>query len=59
MRLLRGRGIERGDIDRRRAVVVVNEAFAKRFFPNQDPIGQRIASNRPPARPASRPSSPG
>ena len=48
IRLLRGRRIDRGDIERSEPVVVVNEAFAERFFPNQDPIGERVASNRPP-----------
>ncbi len=55
IRLLRGRGIERGDIDRSDPVVVVNEAFAKTFFPNQSPIGEHVASNRPPARPGEEP----
>jgi putative ABC transport system permease protein len=43
MRLVRGRGLSRGDIDRREAVVVVNEAMVNAYFPDQDPIGQRIA----------------
>ena len=50
MRILRGRGIDRRDVERGEPVVVVNELFAKRYFPNADPIGQHIASNRPPAR---------
>jgi predicted permease len=50
MRVLRGRGIERGDVDRREPIVVINRALADRLFPNQNPIGQRIASNRAPAR---------
>lgn len=45
--LRRGRTLDRGDVDRREPVVVVNEAFARRFFPDEDPIGQRVASNRP------------
>ena len=35
IRLLRGRGIDRGDVDRSEPVVVVNEALAKRFFPTR------------------------
>jgi putative ABC transport system permease protein len=50
IRLLRGRVIDRGDVERGEPAVVVNEAFAKVFFPNQNPIGERVASNRAPAR---------
>ena len=28
-------------------VVMVNEAFAARYFPNQDPVGKRLQLNRP------------
>jgi predicted permease len=42
-RLLRGRGIDRGDVERRDLVAVVNEALVKTYFPNQDPIGARVA----------------
>jgi putative ABC transport system permease protein len=31
-------------------IVVINRALADQFFPNQNPIGQRVASNRAPAR---------
>jgi predicted permease len=55
IRLIRGRGIERGDVERHDPVVVVDEAFAGIFFPNQDPIGQHVASNRAPARPGEAP----
>jgi putative ABC transport system permease protein len=50
MRLLRGRTIDRGDVERRELNVVVNQALVDAFFPNQDPIGARIASNKPPLR---------
>jgi putative ABC transport system permease protein len=43
MHLVRGRGLDRGDIDRRDAVLVVNEAMVNAYFPNEDPIGRRIA----------------
>jgi predicted permease len=46
-RVVRGRGITRGDVERKEQVVVVNQALADRFFPNEDPIGRRVASNRP------------
>ncbi len=47
IRLLRGRGIERGDVERADPVVVINRALARAYFPKQDPLGQRIASSRP------------
>jgi putative ABC transport system permease protein len=43
IRLLRGRAINREDTLRSPDVVVINEAFARRYFPGQDPIGRRIA----------------
>jgi putative ABC transport system permease protein len=47
-RILRGRGIDRHDVDQREPVAVINEDLAKRFFLDQDPIGRRVASNKPP-----------
>jgi putative ABC transport system permease protein len=55
MRILRGRGLTRADVDHIEPVVVVNQALAARVFPDQDPIGRRIASNRPPPRPGEPP----
>jgi putative ABC transport system permease protein len=46
MTLHRGRLLDRGDVDRKEPVVVINEALAKRVFAGEDPIGKRIASNR-------------
>ena len=40
--LLRGRLMERSDDDKAPRVLVVNEAFAKRFFSDGDAIGKRI-----------------
>jgi len=48
MRIVRGRAIDRLDVDQRRPVVVIDQAFVNQFFPNQDPIGNYVASNRPP-----------
>lgn len=39
-RILRGRGITEQDTETSLHVAVVNETFARKFFPNQDPIGQ-------------------
>ena len=50
MRILRGRAITRQDIEERRPIVVVDEAFADQFFPNQNPLGEHVASNRAPRR---------
>jgi predicted permease len=40
--LVRGRLIEHSDDNKAPGVLVVNEAFAKRFFPNGEAIGKRI-----------------
>ncbi|HEX6464839.1 MAG TPA: ABC transporter permease, partial [Vicinamibacterales bacterium] len=55
MRLLRGRAIGRYDIEQRRPVVVIDQTLADQFFPGQDPVGQYLASNRPPKRPGEEP----
>jgi putative ABC transport system permease protein len=51
MRLLRGRSIDRGDVERGERIVVVDEAFANAFFPGRDPIGQRVKGSTPPNSP--------
>jgi len=43
--LLKGRNFTDADRDRRRPVVMVNETFAKRWWPGEDPVGQRIRLN--------------
>jgi predicted permease len=41
--IVRGRAFTSADIDGAPRSVIVNEAFVRRFFPGQDPIGKRIA----------------
>ncbi|MGH9411697.1 MAG: ABC transporter permease [Vicinamibacterales bacterium] len=41
-RMLRGRGIEPTDDASKRPVVVVNQALVRKYFPDQDPIGQKL-----------------
>jgi putative ABC transport system permease protein len=40
--LLAGRTFERQDSTESRKVVIVNEPFVKKFFPNEDPIGKHL-----------------
>lgn len=49
MRVLRGRGITRSDVDRKEPIAVISQTFAERAFKDRDPIGRRIASNQPPS----------
>jgi putative ABC transport system permease protein len=44
-RIVRGRGITRADVDGAPTVVVINEAFAKKFYPGEDPIGKQVIVN--------------
>jgi len=48
IRVLRGRALERGDVERADPVVVVNKALADSLFPNRDAIGQRVKASTPP-----------
>jgi putative ABC transport system permease protein len=41
--LLRGRTFDPRDIGKSEHVVIVNEAFAKKYWPKGDPVGQRLA----------------
>ena len=45
--LKRGRMFTDADNQTGPPVVIVNEAFAKRYFPNEDPVGKTILLNRP------------
>ena len=40
--LIKGRGLLASDSNNAPLAVVINETFAQRFFPKQDPIGHRI-----------------
>ena len=40
--MLRGRDFSERDDKKSTQVVIVNEAFAKRYFPNEDPLGKHI-----------------
>jgi len=42
--VIRGRGITDQDTATSRMVAVVNQAFVKRFFPNEDPIGRHFGT---------------
>ncbi|UCG87898.1 MAG: ABC transporter permease, partial [Gemmatimonadota bacterium] len=41
--LLSGRGIEASDVDGTSPVLVINETMARRLFPDEDPLGRRVA----------------
>ena len=45
MPIVRGRGFTTHDDDKAQKVVVINETAAKRYFPNEDPIGQRFGTS--------------
>ena len=47
MRILSGRGIERGDVEREEPIVVVNQALVNMAFRGQNPIGQRVRFGNP------------
>lgn len=40
--ILSGRGIDDGDREGTRPVVVVNESFARTYWPGEDPVGRRL-----------------
>jgi len=45
--MVRGRGFSEQDTATSPQVVIVNETFVKRFFPNQDPVGQHFGIDFP------------
>jgi predicted permease len=48
--LIRGRVIERSDVERSEPVAVVNQRFVDLVFPNDDPIGKRVSWTLPAAK---------
>ena len=45
MRLMQGRGISEFDTVDRPGIVVIDETFARRYFPNENPIGRHVGLN--------------
>jgi predicted permease len=45
IRILRGREFSDRDVQGAPPVAIINESFAKKYFPNEDPIGKRIGFN--------------
>src|SRR5262249_33767364 len=45
--VIRGRGIDRDDVDRQHPVAVVNQAWASAYFGADDPVGQRVTIGPP------------
>jgi len=45
--VVRGRGFTDQDTATSRMVSVVNKAFVKKFFPNEDPVGRHFGTNGP------------
>ena len=45
--ILRGRGLTEQDTSTSPLVAVVNQAFVKKFFPDQDPIGKHFGADLP------------
>jgi predicted permease len=46
MRLLRGRDFTETDTLENPGVVLVNESFVRRFFPNEEPLGQHVTMEK-------------
>jgi putative ABC transport system permease protein len=47
IRLIKGRGLDDSDSDKAAPVIVVNERFEKRFFPNGDALGNMVKQGWP------------
>ncbi len=47
VRVIRGRSLSRADDEHGEAVAVINQLTARYYFPNQDPIGQRVTVGPP------------
>jgi putative ABC transport system permease protein len=48
--LLSGRFFDRRDAKDSAKVVIINEAFAKKYFPNANPLGQHLRPDTPPEK---------
>ena len=46
VQLLRGRTFNNADMGERPKVVIINDSMAQHFWPNENPIGQRISNPR-------------
>jgi len=55
--LLRGRYFTEQDNDESHGVVIINQTMARRYWPDEDPIGRRIQPKFPPAKVPWRPES--
>jgi len=53
--LIRGRVIERDDVERKEHVAVVDNRFVDLVFPNEDPVGRLVSWSLPPVRPGEPP----
>jgi len=40
--VLRGRVFSEDDVSAARHVMVINQAFARQYFPNEDPLGHKV-----------------
>ncbi|MGW8266229.1 MAG: ADOP family duplicated permease, partial [Longimicrobiales bacterium] len=45
IRISRGRAIDEGDTEDAPPVAIINEAMARRFWPDQDPVGQTVRAD--------------
>jgi putative ABC transport system permease protein len=43
--LLKGRAFAEADNNGAPPVIIINDSFARRFFPNEDPVGKRVVLN--------------
>jgi putative ABC transport system permease protein len=51
--ILRGRDFTEHDEDGTQSVIIINQTLAKRFFPNEDPVGKRLVFGGDPSDPKS------